>query len=357
VAGFWSPRHLIKYNETENCAQANLGKQNMNYSLQKRCFRYSPRTPAFTSPPSRTDDGLGFAFNTRRGFTLIELLVVIAIIAILAALLLPALSAAKKRATQSACLSNQKQLALAWMMYNGDNSDKVLNFDNRNVAASPPDWRIQAQLVTATTSLTGDELVKWKFKTGYQSQPFLSYASNPDIIHCPGDIRTSISGHFCWASYSGVGGFIGGDTNLDTIMGQITKQTQVMHPDDRFVWVEESSSQQKTAFGQTFGEADGAWDMHPGSPAPGFTGPFGSAAWIDSPAAFHGANSTFAFVDGHAEPHRWLNGLTVAFANDMLPNKYPNLNNPSASGIIANQSADRRDIYYVASHFPTTINP
>jgi prepilin-type N-terminal cleavage/methylation domain-containing protein/prepilin-type processing-associated H-X9-DG protein len=75
--------------------------------------------------------------RNRFGFTLIELLVVIAIIAILAAILLPALAAAKVRAIKTSCLSNQKQIAEALLIYANESDNKLPNASGSNPA---PNW-------------------------------------------------------------------------------------------------------------------------------------------------------------------------------------------------------------------------
>ncbi len=116
----------------------------------------------------------------KKAFTLIELLVVIAIIAILAAMLLPALAAAKRKAQRISCVNNLKEASLAFRIWEGDNGDKYPQ------AVSTAQGGAQETLQHGSVNST--------FNSGYGVANCFLVMSNelstPKILNCPSDSRT-----------------------------------------------------------------------------------------------------------------------------------------------------------------------
>jgi prepilin-type N-terminal cleavage/methylation domain-containing protein len=117
-----------------------------------------------------------------RGFTLIELLVVIAIIAILAAMLLPALAAAKQRAWTASCISNLRQIGLGMTMFADDNNGL---------------YPESGGTITWNPASSGTPTNGW-------TQQLVSQIGNTNVYHCPGNAQLPVANQSPFNYFNGV---------------------------------------------------------------------------------------------------------------------------------------------------------
>lgn len=258
----------------------------------------------------------------RKGaFTLIELLVVIAIIAILASMLLPALAKAKTKAQGIKCLSNLKQLQLAWHLYADDNNDRITS-SGYTRPVEPTAW-VDGWLDfnPATTDNTNTAILKDPNKS-----KFAKYLTAVDIYKCPADnSRVTIRGvqyarvrsMGMSQALAGPGGWLppgGAYVDNQTRYRTYFKQSEINDPSPSMLYV--------------------LLDEHPdGINAGGFANQMvesaAAARIIDFPASYHNGAAGISFSDGHADIRKWVDSRTkppVKYNNN-LPLNVASANN------------------------------
>ena len=229
------------------------------------------------------------------GFTLIELLVVIAIIAILAAMLLPALSRARAKSQGVACLNHLRQLSTATMIYTVDyrdawplnnEGDAALDLANPPANYQPKVW---------AEGREGSNLFDDATAMGMLSERvslLAAYTKEKGIFRCPGDKLTwKVNGQWVRRPRS---------YGMNAYVGWNSTSWHGMPDDKKYTVFRRSSQGRSSASIFLFAET------HPDSLCrPMFGMNMDAQTIYHYPGNYHGQVSNFAFLDGHAESHRW----------------------------------------------------
>jgi len=213
-----------------------------------------------------------------KGLTLLELLVVISVIGLLAALLLPAINAAKTKAIGVSCLGNLKQLQSCWQMYADDNNGFLP--PNRSQRGDDG-WRSTPDSWIGNSSAPLDANF-----VNIQQGLLFKYDLNKSVAlyHCPADKSRVMNCNMLRTRSYSMSGCLGGRTN--EVQKSVDRLNAIPAPLKLFVFIDENE--------------DSIDDGH------FLTWPDPDNRWVNMPAGRHGQCGVLSFADGHAERWKWL---------------------------------------------------
>jgi len=270
----------------------------------------------------------------QKGFTLIELLVVIAIIAVLMAILMPALNIVKEQARGVACMSNQKTMGLAYVMYADENDSSMCGGMARyEPTHGVPPWVMPPLEYQGSGSYirmdTGPVTLEQRHN-GLREGVLFPYIRDVGAYHCPGDdrMRNGTSNgrgleHLLYRSYSLP------DYLKATASSDPKKLTSFKSPATKMLFVEEIYD----APGNNH-NVDG-WSYPPGT----------NSLW-DPLGIFHSNSCTFSFMDGHAGDKKWTDKRTVIY--------FRSRSEAASLGFGKNQQFNppNEDLLWLDAHYP-----
>jgi len=234
-----------------------------------------------------------FTDRKSRAFTLIELLVVIAIIAILAAILFPVFARARENARKASCLSNLKQMGLAWIMYTQDYDEKAVPSGTLDMAPSG--------CPGGPTSVNLSNAILWEGQHNFSvtpgtsdplKSPMYPYMKNTQFTGCPSanDVAPDVWGTTNYgyniAYVGGYGGFTEcyvstfppGATATPASLASISRPSETV------------------LFGDSGLPGANGVTRYPWLFPPSF-----APTWAEDAHAIHNGMANMVFVDGHAK--------------------------------------------------------
>lgn len=229
-------------------------------------------------------------------FTLIELLVVIAIIAILASMLLPALSKAKGAAHKAACIGNQRQLNLAWLVYVEDHGFLVPNgYVNADDLGNQRPWVSAGSHIDRFMHTNAQLLSDPRYSAFAKG----GYITTAKTYKCPADRKkTFIMGvnHLGVRSYS-----------LNSFMGWLYPNSGT------FSSGYSGYAKASHLAGMRASEVFTFLDVNTDSICfAGFVTRMGNSdSFFHIPGAYHNGAGVVGFADGHVEVHKWKDQRTI----------------------------------------------